>query len=95
MGKVRTVKCPLCGWSKRYGEDDFEIDRIFDGSPEDDVILVQEVGGKVKGTGRGSDEGRGKAKGRVEVLERQSLEDLNDAIKRKILGKIEEIEEKI
>jgi len=95
MGKVRTVKCPLCGWSKRYGEDDFEIDKIFDGSPEDDVILIQEVGGKVKGTGEGFGGGRGSTKGKVEVLGRKNLENLDNPIKEKILEKIKEIEEKI
>jgi len=95
MGKVRTVKCPLCGWSKRYGEDDFEIDKIFDGSAEDDVILIQEVGGKVKGTGKGFGSGKGSTKGKVEVLGRKSLENLDDSIRKKILKKIEEIEKKI
>jgi len=94
MGKVRTVKCPLCGWSKRYGEDDFEIDEIFDGSPEDDVILIQEVGGKVKGTGKGFGSGRGSTKGKVEVLGRKSLENLDDSIKKKILEKIQRIRKK-
>jgi len=95
MGKVRTVKCPLCGWSKRYGKNDFEIGKIFNGSPEDDIILIQEVGGKVKGTGKGFGGGKGSTKGKIKVLGRKNLENLDDSIKEKILEKIQEIKKKL
>lgn len=62
MSKVLAISCPVCGFRRSYKINDVPF-RPKVVSP---ILKINEVGGKIK-TGRGV--GRGKAKGRIEVVD--------------------------
>lgn len=72
MTNVMVFHCPICGMYKTFneGEDPFEVKDLDD---IEDMLTLQEVGGKVE-TGIGI--GRGKAKGKVEVVDNFSVDDI-------------------
>lgn len=99
LGKVVAVRCPLCGWTRRYKGSDANPDRFFN-SPLGDVILIEQVGGKHKRSFADLDSGiirrgRGSARGRIEVREAVGLADLDPKLKERIRERAREIIERI
>ncbi len=99
MGKVFVIRCPLCGHAHRYKRN-VPLGEFFTGSADQDVLLIEEVGGKHRGSFDEFDKGimrrgRGSAKGRIEIKETFKLEELDQELKDKIREKSKEILEKI
>lgn len=71
MGKIKRIVCPLC--MHNFEERDVRRKgRFLMFNPnEHSFIYIEEIGGKISGTGAG----RGKAKGRIEVIEGITLEE--------------------
>lgn len=98
VGRVIAVKCPLCGMSRRYRKD--ANPNEFFTSPIGDVLLIEEVGGKHRRTKADLDsgilrQGRGSARGRIEIKEAIGLEDLSPDLKRRIRSRVREILERL